>query len=340
MVTAADKDKSGFLDKEEFLALVARQWEHLEEVQSSKFKQYLRVAAYADHYRWWPPPFFTIATVLTLTGVHIHHSVLLASQPLPLPAGPLCSPFILHPGKRYQAWRFFTYSLVHATGYEHLLVNLVLLLLVALPLEMSHGGLRVGAVYSLAVLAASLTSSLFQPGTFLAGASGGVYALSTAHLASMLLNWREDSLIMRQRVRNRQAAAPTFGKVVRFGRILLVSSILAVDVLGSLVGEQKSSISHLAHLVGAVVGLLVGLVLLRNRRVEHWQTWVRGKSLNPSFILATQVRGVACCLAGVAILALAILNIAAAYILPPAWQPDLHYNLTACDQCVNFRRSC
>lgn len=326
MVTAADKDKSGFLDKEEFLALVARQWEHLEEVERSKFKQYLRVAAYADHYRWWPPPIFTIATVLTLTGVHIHHSLLLASQPLPLPAGPLCSPFILHPGKRYQAWRFFTYSLVHATGYEHLLVNLVLLLLVALPLEMSHGGLRVGSVYCLAVLAASLASSLLQPGTFLAGASGGVYALSTAHLASMLLNWREDSLIMRQRVRNRQAAAPTFGKVVRFGRILLVSSILAVDVLGSLlVGEQKSSVSHLAHLVGAVVGLLVGLVLLRNRRVEHWQTWVRG---------------VACCLAGVAILALAILNIAAAHILPPNWQPDLHYNLTACDQCVNFRRSC
>ena len=167
--------------------------------------------------------------------------------------------------------------MVHATGYEHLLVNLVLLLLVALPLEMSHGGLRVGAVYSLAVLAASLTSSLFQPGTFLAGASGGVYALSTAHLASMVLNWREDSLIMRQRVRNRQAAAPTFGKVVRFGRILLVSAILLVDVLGSLLGEQKSSVSHLAHLVGAVVGLLVGLVLLRNRRVEHWQTWVSSK---------------------------------------------------------------
>ena len=232
------------------------------------------MAAYADHYRWWPPPLFTITIVLVLIAVHVHHSVLLASSPLPLPTGPLCSPLILHPGKRSQAWRFLTYSLVHATGYEHLLVNVVLLLLVALPLEMSHGGLRVGSVYSLAVLAASLTSSLFQPGTFLAGASGGVYALSTAHLASMLLNWREDSLILRQRVRNRQAAAPTFGKVVRFGRILLVSSILAVDVLGSVVGEQKSSISHLAHLVGAVVGVLVGLVLLRNRRVEHWQTWV------------------------------------------------------------------
>ena len=188
--------------------MVVCQVEHLEEVERSKFKQYLRVAAYADHLRWWPPKIFTMATVLLLTGVHIHHSVLLTSQPPPLPLGPLCSPLILHPGKRQEAWRFLTYSLVHATGYKHLLVNLLLLLLVALPLEMSHGGRRVGAVYLLAVLAASLATSLFQPGTFLAGgatfvfqprtflagASGGVYALSTAHLASILLNWREDRI--------------------------------------------------------------------------------------------------------------------------------------------------
>ena len=36
MVSAADKDKSGYLDKEEFLALVARKWEHLEEVSNFK----------------------------------------------------------------------------------------------------------------------------------------------------------------------------------------------------------------------------------------------------------------------------------------------------------------
>ena len=39
MVSAADKDKSGYLDKEEFLALVARKWEHLEEVSNFKFKK-------------------------------------------------------------------------------------------------------------------------------------------------------------------------------------------------------------------------------------------------------------------------------------------------------------
>jgi hypothetical protein len=36
----------------------------------------------------------------------------------------------------------------------------------------------------------------------LAGASGGVYALVSAHLASLILNWEEDSLILRRRIRS------------------------------------------------------------------------------------------------------------------------------------------
>ena len=46
--------------------------------------------------------------------------------------------------------------------------------------------------------------SLTDQGTYLAGASGGVYALVAAHLAGLLLNWREDSLILRQRIRNKE----------------------------------------------------------------------------------------------------------------------------------------
>ena len=46
MVSAADKDKSGYLDKEEFLALVARKWEHLEEV--SNFKKIYQILPSVD----------------------------------------------------------------------------------------------------------------------------------------------------------------------------------------------------------------------------------------------------------------------------------------------------
>ena len=49
MVSAADKDKSGYLDKEEFLALVARKWEHLEEVSNFKLKKiYFSYESFSD----------------------------------------------------------------------------------------------------------------------------------------------------------------------------------------------------------------------------------------------------------------------------------------------------
>ena len=72
------------------------------------------------------------------------------------------------------------------------------MLLVGLSLEMSHSWWRVASVYSLGVSAGSLVTTVFNPGTFLAGASGGVYALASAHIAAILINLKEDSLILRQ----------------------------------------------------------------------------------------------------------------------------------------------
>lgn len=43
------------------------------------------------------------------------------------------------------------------------------------------------------VLAGSLGTSLSDSRTYLAGASGGCYALIAAHLATLVLNWQEDS---------------------------------------------------------------------------------------------------------------------------------------------------
>ena len=59
---------------------------------------------------------------------------------------------------------------------------------------------QVLTVYMSGVIAGSLGTSLSDPGTFLAGASGGVYALIAAHLATMLLNFREDNNIRVRKV--------------------------------------------------------------------------------------------------------------------------------------------
>ena len=67
---------------------------------------------------------------------------------------------------------------------------MVMQLFVGLPLELSHGSLRVGLVYFFGVVAGSLGTSAVDPNVFLAGASGGVYALIAAHLATLILNWQ------------------------------------------------------------------------------------------------------------------------------------------------------
>ena len=45
-------------------------------------------------------------------------------------------------------------------------------------------------VYIFGVLAGSLTTSIFRPTVYLSGASGGVYALITAHLGTVIMNFR------------------------------------------------------------------------------------------------------------------------------------------------------
>lgn len=66
-------------------------------------------------------------------------------------------------------------------------VNLVVQLLLGLPLEMVHGSIRVMSVYILGVISGSLVTSITDNSAFLAGASGGVYALLFAHLSSLFM---------------------------------------------------------------------------------------------------------------------------------------------------------
>lgn len=69
----------------------------------------------------------------------------------------------------------------------HLTVNLIVQLLLGVPLEMVHRGWRVVLIYLSGVLAGSLATSVTDPNVYLAGASGGVYALITAHVATIII---------------------------------------------------------------------------------------------------------------------------------------------------------
>ena len=57
------------------------------------------------------------------------------------------SPLIFDPDARSELWRFLTYQYLHA-GLPHLLGNVIMQLLIGIPLEMVHGTLRVGIIYT------------------------------------------------------------------------------------------------------------------------------------------------------------------------------------------------
>jgi rhomboid-related protein 1/2/3 len=69
----------------------------------------------------------------------------------------------------------------------HLVVNLLVQLLLGIPLEMVHHWWRVLIVYIAGVVAGSLATSVTDPYTRLAGASGGVYAVLLAHIATIVM---------------------------------------------------------------------------------------------------------------------------------------------------------
>ncbi|UYV75293.1 RHBDL3 [Cordylochernes scorpioides] len=210
---------------------------------------------YADHYTCCPPPLFVILVTLLELGIFIYYAVTMGEL---TPQGPVPtdSLFIYRPDRRGQVWRFLLYMLVHA-GCVHLLFNLTVQLLVGLPLEMVHGSARIGAVYMAGVLAGSLGTSVLDTDVYLVGASGGVYALLAAHLANVLLNYHQME----------------FGIVRLVGIFVIASADVGFAIYGRYSGGEPTS--YVAHLTGALAGLTIGLLVLKNfeQKLHEQMLW-------------------------------------------------------------------
>lgn len=98
---------------------------------------------------------------------------------------PLCDWLKYNPNHRSEIWRFVSYMFVH-TDFSHILGNIILQIFLGLALELVHHWWRVSLVYVAGVLAGSLGHSLTSINC-LAGASAGVYALITAHIATVVM---------------------------------------------------------------------------------------------------------------------------------------------------------
>lgn len=212
---------------------------------------------YLDEYSCKPPPMFLLLISLAQLGVFIWHVLLLSNQGATV--GPNGPPYtegklIFNPKRKWEVWRFLTYMFVHS-GYFHIIFNLLMQLMLGIPLEMVHRWWRILLVYLTGVVAGSLATSIADPNVYLAGASGGVYALITAHLANVIFNWSEMEF-------------PAL-RLIAF--ILLIGIDTGVAVYYRYIEGVDTQVAYSAHVAGAAVGLLLGIVVLRNLRVHSWE---------------------------------------------------------------------
>lgn len=166
---------------------------------------------------------------------------------------PFNSRLIYNPKRRHEVWRYVTYALIHA-GFYHVLFNVIVQLALGIPLELIHKGWRVAIVYLSGVVSGSLVASISDPQSYLAGASGGVYALISAHLANVVINWKEME----------------FAAFRLFGLIVFALTDVGVAVYERY-GGKKNRTSYAAHIAGAAAGLLIGIVTLRNLKKSRWE---------------------------------------------------------------------
>ncbi|KAK0183062.1 hypothetical protein PV327_001137 [Microctonus hyperodae] len=267
----ADLNESGYLEYPEFIAMIHRkdmqgvfghfltryintmvpQRPTLSTQQSTRFSADLTDGQYEEEYSCRPPAIAMIIISIIEVIVFLYDVISQTSLSLDGPAATL---FIYNPYKRYQAWRYLTYMFVHV-GVFHLVVNLLVQIMLGIPLEMVHKWWRVLIIYIAGVVAGSLGTSVSDPGVYLAGASGGVYALITAHVATILMNWNQMEFAALQ---------------------LCVFVVVTVVDVGQAVYNRyvlgtKDQIGYVAHFAGAIAGLLVGINVLRNLEVQTWE---------------------------------------------------------------------
>jgi rhomboid-related protein 1/2/3 len=112
----------------------------------------------------------------------------------------------------------------------------------------------VALVYLSGVAAGSMGTSISNPRIYLAGASGGVYALITAHIATIIMNWHEME----------------FAIVQLFVFLVFCSTDIGFSVYRH-INDPTDRVGYMAHLCGGIAGLLVGIGVLRNLNVRSYE---------------------------------------------------------------------
>ena len=134
--------------------------------------------------------------------------------------------------------RFFTHVAGHA-GWEHLIGNMMYILILGPLLEERYGGKKILAVILVTALASGLVTYFFFPGIALCGASGVCFAFI---LMASFTGFRN-------------------------GQIPVTFILVAILYLGQEIYYgifMDDNVSNTAHLIGGLVGSIAGYRLIRH----------------------------------------------------------------------------
>lgn len=279
LMKAADQNNDGHLDFEEFYQM-SREHHYLFRDMCVRYCRLVvpsRNPAVTDEpdgeyersMTFWPPPLTMIVFSVVEILFFVVDIIETNNQMGTSTSGPMATLFIYNPQLREQAWRFVTYMFVHI-GFMHIVMNLLVQIFLGVALELVHCWWRVALVYLAGVLAGSMGTSIFSPRVFLAGASGGVYALITAHIATIIMNWGQME----------------YAIVQLFVFLVFCVTDLSMSIYNSIY-DPFDKVGYIAHASGALAGFLVGIGVLRNLRVNAWERKLWWLAVTIYFMLMT-----------------------------------------------------
>ncbi|MBO4515061.1 MAG: rhomboid family intramembrane serine protease [Lachnospiraceae bacterium] len=135
--------------------------------------------------------------------------------------------------------RFFTHVFGHS-GWEHFIGNAMYLLILGPMLEEKHGSVTLAEIIGITAVITGIISYIFFPDVALCGASGVVFAFI---ILASFTGFRE-------------------------GEIPLTFILVAILWIGQQVIQGitvKDNISQMGHIIGGVVGAVIGFMLNRKK---------------------------------------------------------------------------
>ncbi|KAE9556423.1 hypothetical protein FO519_000308 [Halicephalobus sp. NKZ332] len=204
----------------------------------------LEVRTYTDAYTCCPPAIFLIliSIVQTIVFAAFANNDKVAS--ILEFYGPL----------RHQIYRYVSYIFVHK-DVPHLTGNIIVQLF-CVPCEVVDHW-RVWVIYLAGACFGGLSFYIICPDGRLVGASAAVFALLAINMAELIMNWSEMPL--------------------RYFRLALYGSYILIHFIElGLTLNWNMLHTETAHIAGLICGILLGLIMVKNLKIEQYEIVIKG----------------------------------------------------------------